>query len=71
MVDVTCSGATTLEMTQPQTFSDGVNPPQLDAVAADTDLVTLQIGGNDIGFAEVLQTCLTINPVQPVRFAPP
>ncbi|WP_436789046.1 SGNH/GDSL hydrolase family protein [Yinghuangia sp. YIM S10712] len=52
--DITCGGATTVEMTQPQ----GTNPPQLGVLTADTDLVTLQIGGNDIGFAEILQECL-------------
>ncbi|GAA4983877.1 SGNH/GDSL hydrolase family protein [Yinghuangia aomiensis] len=58
VVDVTCGGATTVEMTQPQTVSGGTNPPQLDALTADTDLVTLQIGGNDIGFGNILQSCI-------------
>ncbi|MFI0238057.1 SGNH/GDSL hydrolase family protein [Streptomyces sp. NPDC016845] len=51
--DVSCGGATTAEMWQAQ----GTNKPQLDAVRRDTDLVTLQIGGNDIGFGSIISTC--------------
>jgi lysophospholipase L1-like esterase len=51
--DVSCAGATTAEMWQAQ----GTNAPQLDAVRRDTDLVTLQIGGNDVGFGPIIGTC--------------
>ncbi|MEU6508433.1 SGNH/GDSL hydrolase family protein [Streptomyces sp. NPDC046942] len=51
--DVSCAGATTAEMWQ----AHGTNKPQLDAVHRDTDLVTLQIGGNDVGFGPVIATC--------------
>ncbi|MFG3009999.1 SGNH/GDSL hydrolase family protein [Streptomyces cinerochromogenes] len=51
--DVSCGGATTTEMWQAQ----GTHPPQLDAVDRHTDLVTLQIGGNDIGFGTIIGTC--------------
>ncbi|MFJ7495191.1 SGNH/GDSL hydrolase family protein [Streptomyces sp. NPDC097727] len=54
LTDVTCSGATTADMTAPQT--EGV-PAQLDALNRRTDLVTVTIGGNDIGFSTVLGTC--------------
>ena len=60
--DVSCSGAETAEMTTPQATSAGTNPPQLDAIGADTRVVSLQIGGNDIGFTEILQNCQTANP---------
>lgn len=43
-VDVTCGGATTEHMTVAQ--HAGI-APQLDAITAETDLVTLGIGGND------------------------
>ncbi|WP_436492005.1 SGNH/GDSL hydrolase family protein [Actinokineospora sp. HUAS TT18] len=56
-VDVTCSGATTVHMRGPHQVPGGVNPPQLDALSRDTDLVTLTIGGNDIGFGEILARC--------------
>ncbi|MEV6115347.1 SGNH/GDSL hydrolase family protein [Streptomyces sp. NPDC052109] len=51
--DVSCAGATTAEMWQAQ----GTNAPQLDAVRRDTDLVTVQIGGNDVGFGPIISTC--------------
>lgn len=52
--NVTCSGATTAEMAKAQ----GTNPAQLSALSADTDLVTLTIGGNDIGFTEIITNCV-------------
>ena len=55
--DVTCGGATTVHMTQPQQVQGGANPAQFGALRANTDLVTLTIGGNDIGFGEILATC--------------
>ncbi|RSM59720.1 SGNH/GDSL hydrolase family protein [Kibdelosporangium aridum] len=55
--DVTCGGARTVDMTRPQQVSGGTNPPQLTALKADTELVTLMIGGNDIGFGEIVATC--------------
>lgn len=54
LTDVSCSGATTAAMTAPQ--ADGV-PAQFDALDRGTDLVTVTIGGNDIGFSTVLGTC--------------
>ncbi|MFJ2633517.1 SGNH/GDSL hydrolase family protein [Streptomyces sp. NPDC087422] len=51
--DVSCGGATTAEMWKPQ----GTNGPQLDAVHRDTTLVTVQIGGNDVGFGPIIATC--------------
>jgi lysophospholipase L1-like esterase len=45
--DVTFSGATAAELLDGQ---DGAGPPQIEAVTADTDLVTLTCGGNDVGY---------------------
>lgn len=56
-VDVSCSGAETEDMTNPQSTKLGTNPPQFDALTPDTDLVTVGIGGNDIGFSEIAQEC--------------
>src|SRR3954451_8851072 len=53
--DPTCSGAKTGDMTQTQTVTPGPNPPQFDSLSPDTALVTLQIGGNDIGFSSIAQ----------------
>ncbi|MFF5499835.1 SGNH/GDSL hydrolase family protein [Streptomyces aquilus] len=54
LTDVGCAGATTEDMTASQT--EGV-PAQLDALNRGTDLVTVTVGGNDIGFSTVLGTC--------------
>nr|WP_161989042.1 SGNH/GDSL hydrolase family protein [Sphingomonas glacialis] len=44
--DVSCSGATTEHILGPWKEL----PPQIEALAADTRLVTITIGGNDVGF---------------------
>jgi lysophospholipase L1-like esterase len=56
-VDVSCGGATSDDMTQTQSVPLGSNAPQFNALTADTDLVTVTIGGNDIGFTSILETC--------------
>src|SRR5206468_2940895 len=63
--DVSCGGAQTKDMTSPQKVQGGVNPPQLDALTKDTRVVTLMIGGNDIGFGEILQTCGSLGASDP------
>ncbi len=56
--DVTCSAATTVDLYHPMTlFDGGTTTPQIDAVSADTDLVTIGIGGNDFGIYDSLITC--------------
>lgn len=45
---VACSGATT----------DDLNANQLGALNEDTTIVTVSIGGNDIGFSDIVQDCL-------------
>jgi lysophospholipase L1-like esterase len=61
--DATCSGAKTNHMTEPQNVDpDGPNPPQFNSLNVDTTVVTLTIGGNDIGFSEVAESCVTYNP---------
>lgn len=55
--DVSCSAATTADLSRPQQVLFGQNPPQLDAVTPDTTLVTVGIGGNDVGFSRTLYTC--------------
>ncbi|HVY77980.1 MAG TPA: SGNH/GDSL hydrolase family protein [Solirubrobacterales bacterium] len=61
--DPSCSGAETDDMTSPQAVEpDGPNPPQFDSLSAGTEVVSLTIGGNDIGFAEIARSCITLNP---------
>lgn len=54
LTDVTCGGATVPDFTEPRNANV---PPQFDSLSADTDLVTLSIGGNDIGFGTMV-ACL-------------
>jgi lysophospholipase L1-like esterase len=60
--DASCSGATTDNMTAPQNVTPGPNPPQFDRLDAQTQLVTVGIGGNDIGFEQIAATCATASP---------
>jgi lysophospholipase L1-like esterase len=60
--DASCSGAETEDMTQAQGVSPGPNPPQFDSLSADTALVTVQIGGNDIGFSSIAKDCVSLSP---------
>jgi lysophospholipase L1-like esterase len=46
LTDVTCSGATTAHILGPW----GAIAPQIDAITPDTAVVTLTIGGNDLGY---------------------
>ncbi|MDJ1137516.1 SGNH/GDSL hydrolase family protein [Streptomyces iconiensis] len=59
--DVSCGGATTEHMTAPQ----GTAPPQFDALKPETDLVTVGIGGNDIGFGGIVARCLVLGKLAP------
>ncbi|MFJ9785225.1 SGNH/GDSL hydrolase family protein [Amycolatopsis sp. NPDC101161] len=62
--DASCGGATTTDFTQPQKLPlGGTNPPQFDRLTATTDLVTVGIGGNDIGLASAVTKCLNPLPV--------
>lgn len=60
--DASCSGAETEDMTQPQSIEFGTNPPQFEALSGETAVVSITIGGNDIGFSEVIESCVTANP---------
>ena len=61
--DISCSGAETEDMTAPQEVEfDGPNPPQFSVLDAGTRVVTITIGGNDIGFMEIAESCVTPNP---------
>jgi hypothetical protein len=58
--DATCSGAETEDMTAPQGVTPGPNPPQFDSLDADTQIVTFNIGGNDIGFSSIAEDCASL-----------
>jgi lysophospholipase L1-like esterase len=54
LTDVTCAGATTDDITF---ASQGVHPPQADALTLDTRLVTVTIGSNDVGYTVANIAC--------------
>lgn len=65
VTDVSCSGATTADVTgrQRALVGDGRLPPQLAAVTPETDLVTIGIGGNDGElFASLARGCPLTTP---------
>ncbi|MFG3246645.1 SGNH/GDSL hydrolase family protein [Streptomyces sp. NPDC048187] len=59
--DVTCAGATTQHVTGAQ----GDISPQIDAVHADTAVVTLGIGGNDLDLAGTIERCVLLAYLSP------
>ncbi len=67
--DVSCSGASTADLAAAQHVPLGTNAPQLSALRADTALVTLTIGGNDIGFLQIVERCATLSPTKPLGHA--
>jgi lysophospholipase L1-like esterase len=67
LVDVSCSGAKTADMAAAQRVPFGwQNAPQLDALTPATTLVTLGVGGNDIGFTDIAISCGTLGLLNPV-----
>ncbi|MBH1934636.1 SGNH/GDSL hydrolase family protein [Streptomyces sp. AV19] len=69
--DVTCAAAKVSALTATQTDAGiPVNGPQLDAVSRETSLVTLTVGGNDLGtsdlgFVDVVAACTALAPTSP------
>ncbi len=63
-VDVSCSSAKTDDVFAPQQLDDTMStaPPQLDAVNADTSVVSLGLGGNDIRIREAMEHCFSPSP---------
>lgn len=61
-VDVTCSGATSDAIFGKQDVVGGPHPPQGDVLNQSTKVVTFQFGGNDIGFGEIVQSCISLLP---------
>ena len=64
--DVSCSGADSTDMTSAQQTALGMVPPQFDALDADTDLVTVSVGGNDFSvFSKLVTVCPALRPQDP------
>ena len=64
-VNVSCFGASTTDMSQAQRTATGEVPPQLNAVSAADTLVTLQVGGDDIGVGRIATTCAALSLTSP------
>lgn len=70
LADVSCSGAETSSITGSQSVGGETLPPQIEAVTAETDLVTIGIGGNDFGlFGSMALPCVRLADTDP-RGAP-
>ena len=64
LVDVSCGGATTDDLDRSQ--GSGI-PAQLSALQRTTALVTVGIGGNDLGFSTIAANCAAYTPWGPTR----
>jgi lysophospholipase L1-like esterase len=63
-VDASCAGAASDDLFAAQKTPTGSNPPQLEQVPADADLVTIGLGLNDNGLSvNLLYPCLQVNGV--------
>jgi lysophospholipase L1-like esterase len=60
-VDATCTGATAASMTTSESVLRGTNAPQFSRLAANDSVVTLTIGGDDIAFLAILETCAKLS----------
>ncbi|MEU5017238.1 SGNH/GDSL hydrolase family protein [Streptomyces angustmyceticus] len=82
--DVTCGAAEVVDgILEPQPSDKILGPPtvppeggwpelpaQLEALSADTDVVTVGIGGNSLGFGTILAKCLELGLTQPLKSKP-
>ena len=60
--DASCSGAETRDIWHSRGVSPNPNPPQFRRLSSDTRIVSLGIGGNDIGFSEIIGNCASKTP---------
>jgi lysophospholipase L1-like esterase len=69
--DVSCAGALTDDMTAPQAndSGQGMNPPQFNALAPTTTLVTVGIGANDVGLINDIVECFSLDLLRPTGSA--
>ena len=63
--DISCQGADTTDMLGSEFVGVGTNPPQFSALTTATSLVTVQISGNDIGFASIVAWCAGLSVINP------
>lgn len=69
LTDRTCSGAATVNLTTtPQTLLPSATTVAVQdaSLSASTDIVTVTIGGNDLGFVDILTACAALSATGPV-----
>jgi lysophospholipase L1-like esterase len=64
--DVTCSGATTADVLGSQRSADDSVPAQAAALGSQDALVTLTVGGDDLGFSGIVARCVAATPWGPI-----
>jgi lysophospholipase L1-like esterase len=65
LTDAACSSAGLADITAAQRTDLGTNRPQLDALAPDDSVVLLTLGGDDLGFDNVLDECMELSFTDP------
>jgi lysophospholipase L1-like esterase len=67
LTDVTCAGATTANVSSTP-LKDGADsaPVQVGSLSAKTDVVTISIGGNDLGFVDAARSCVALGATGPL-----
>jgi len=61
LADASCSSATIADFSAAQVTGHGTNPAQLSALSSGTALVTVGIGGNDIGMIDIVTKCTELD----------
>jgi lysophospholipase L1-like esterase len=65
--DASCSGAVAANVLDtPQQTGEGTAPPQSEALNSDTQVVTVSIGGNDLGFTAIAEYCTALSAGGPI-----
>jgi lysophospholipase L1-like esterase len=65
LTDVACTSAGVKDMTAAQQTHSGTNPAQLTALSPDDRIVLLTLGGDDLGFLNVLKECMKLSFTKP------
>jgi lysophospholipase L1-like esterase len=65
LTNAACASAGVGDMTAAQKTDIGTNPAQLNALAPDDSLVVLTLGGDDLGFTNVLDECMELSFTDP------
>lgn len=60
-INAACTNAGVKDMTGSQRTYLGTNPPQFSVLARDDSLVMLSLGGDDMGFLDVIRTCMALS----------